>query len=65
MVESGLGIGVMNEGITRYWQTNTSILPVDPPSKIILGITLPDLENAAPAVKEFVNFAAERLNVKI
>ena len=65
MVESGLGIGVMNEGITRYWQTNTSILPVDPPSKIILGITLPDLENAAPAVKEFVHFAAERLHAKV
>lgn len=65
MVEGGLGIGIMNEGITRYWQTNTVILPIDPPSKLILGITLPDLENAAPAVKEFVLFAAERVHAKI
>ena len=65
MVEGGLGIGIMNEGITRYWQTNTVILPIDPPSKLILGITLPDLETAAPAVKEFVHFAAERVNAKI
>ena len=65
MVEGGLGICIMNEGITRYWQTNTVIIPVDPPSKIELGITLPSLENAAPAVREFVLFAADKLNAKI
>lgn len=63
MVEKGLGIGIMNEGITRYWQTGTVILPLDPPSTITLGITVPSLENAAPAVKEFVCFAAEKLGV--
>ena len=63
MVESGLGIAVMNEGITRYWQTGTSIVPLDPPAKIELGITLPDFDNAAPAVKEFVMFAADKLGV--
>ena len=65
MVQSGLGIGIMNEGITRYWQTDTVIIPLDPPSKIDLGITVPDLETAAPAVKEFVLFAAERLHAKM
>lgn len=65
MVEGGLGICVMNEGITRYWQTNTVIVPVDPPHSIELGITLPSLETAAPAVREFVIFAAEKLNAKI
>jgi len=64
MVAKGLGIGIMNEGITRYWQTDTVILPIDPPSDIELGITLPSLETAAPAVKEFVCFAAERLGAK-
>lgn len=63
MVEKGLGIAVMNEGITRYWQTGTAIVPLDPPSKLELGITLPDLESAAPAVREFVCFAAEKLGV--
>jgi len=61
MVEIGLGIGIMNEGITRSWQTDTAIVPLDPPSKITLGISLPSLDTAAPAVKEFVLFAAERL----
>lgn len=65
MVEKGLGIGIMNEGITRYWQTGTVILPVDPPSSITLGITLPSLDNAAPAVREFVLFAAEQLDASV
>ena len=65
MVEKGLGIGIMNDGITRYWQTGTVILPLDPPSEIEIGITVPNLETAAPAVKEFVSFAASVLNVKI
>jgi len=61
MVEKGLGIAIMNEGITRYWQTGTAILPLDPPSNLELGISLPSLDSAAPAVKEFVCFAAEKL----
>ena len=65
MVEGGLGICIMNEGITRYWQTGTVILPVDPPARIELGITLPSLDDAAPAVREFVLFAANKLNAKI
>ena len=65
MVEKGLGIGIMNEGITRYWQTGTVILPLDPPSEIEIGITVPNIETAAPAVKEFVSFAASVLNVKV
>ena len=65
MVEKGLGIGIMNEGITRNWKTGTVIIPVDPPSSIELGICLPSLEDAAPAVREFVIFAANQLKVKI
>ena len=65
MVEGGLGICIMNEGITRYWQTGTVILPVDPPARIELGITLPSLDDAAPAVREFVLFAANKLKAKV
>ena len=65
MVEKGLGIGIMNEGITRNWKTGTVIIPVDPPSSIELGICLPSLEDAAPAVREFVLFAADKLNAII
>ncbi len=65
MVEKGLGIGIMNEGITRSWKTETAIIPLDPPSSITLGISLPSIESAAPAVKEFVLFAAEKLGVAL
>ena len=65
MVEKGLGIAIMNDGITRYWQTDTVMLPLDPPAHLTMGITLPDLDSAAPAVREFVTFAAERLHVGI
>jgi hypothetical protein len=41
------------------------ILPLDPPSEIEIGITVPNLDTAAPAVKEFVSFAASVLNVKV
>lgn len=65
MVEKGLGIAIMNDGITRYWQTDTVMVPLDPPANLTMGITLPDLDSAAPAVREFVTFAAERLHVQI
>ena len=65
MVAKGLGIGIMNKGITVGWDTDTVILPLDPPSSIELGISLPSLETAAPAVREFVFFAADKLGAKI
>ena len=64
MVAKGLGIGIMNKGITIGWNTDTAILPLDPPSSIELGISLPSLETAAPAVREFVYFAADKLGAK-
>ena len=39
--------------------------PYDLGAEIEIGITVPNLETAAPAVKEFVSFAASVLNVKI
>lgn len=64
MVEQGIGMCIMNEGITKYWQNGTSIIPLDPPSSITIGITIPSLETAAPAVREFALFAAEKLNAR-
>lgn len=61
MVEQGLGMSIMNELITRKWQCDVVKLPLDPPQKITLGIALPSLEQASPAVKLFVKYAAERL----
>lgn len=61
MVEQGLGMSIMNELITRKWQCDVVKLPLDPPQKITLGIALPSLEHASPAVKLFVKYAVERL----
>lgn len=61
MVRAGLGITITNELITREWHHGVAVLPLDPPRQITLGMALPSLNNAAPAVKRFVRFAAARL----
>ena len=62
MVEQGLGISIMNELITRNWQCDVVKLPLEPPQKIVLGMALLSRENASPAVKRFVKYAAARLS---
>ena len=61
MIEQGLGMSIMNELITRNWQCDVVKLPLDPPQQITLGMAIPSLKNASPAVKRFVGYAAERL----
>lgn len=61
MVSEGLGIAIMNEFITKSWDSDVAIVPLDPPSSITLGISLPSLESAPPAVRKFILFAADRL----
>ena len=61
MVESGLGISVMNELITRNWQCDVAMLPLDPPQSITLGLALPSLEQAAPAARRFAEYAVRLL----
>ncbi|WP_110955448.1 LysR family transcriptional regulator [Anaerosinus massiliensis] len=61
MIEQGLGMSIMNELITRNWQCDVVKLPLIPPQKITLGIALPSLENATPAVKRFIKFATDQL----
>ncbi|QQO07731.1 LysR family transcriptional regulator [Breznakiella homolactica] len=64
MIEQGLGMSVMNELITRRWHCDVVKLPLDPPQHITLGIAVPSLKNASPAVKRFVRYAEERLAVR-
>ncbi|MBR5429738.1 MAG: LysR family transcriptional regulator [Firmicutes bacterium] len=61
MIENGLGMSVMNELITRSWQSGAVLLPLDPPQSITLGIAVPSLENAAPAVRKFIEYAVRML----
>ena len=61
MVEEGLGVSIMNKFITQSWDADVSIVPLDPPESIVMGISLPSLENAPPAVRKFIMFATDRL----
>lgn len=59
MVEQGLGMSIMNELITRNWQCDVVKLPIAPTRSITLGIAVPSLKNASPAVKRFVKYAED------
>lgn len=61
MVESGLGMTLMNELITKNWQCDVAILPLDPPQYITLGMAIPSLAQAAPAVRKFAEYAVRLL----
>lgn len=61
MVEAGLGISIMNELVTRTVPADIALLPLDPPEHITLGMLLPDLDNAPPAVQKFVQYAVKLL----
>ena len=64
MIERDLGMSIMNELITRNWECDVVKMPVDPPQQITLGITIPSLKDAAPAVKRFVEVSIRKLTVK-
>lgn len=57
MIECGLGMSVMNELITRGFNSKAVIIPVSPPSHISFGIALPSLEKASPAALKFISYA--------
>lgn len=61
MIEQGMGMSVMNDLITRNWQCDVVKLPLDPPQYIELGIAIPSLRNASPAVRRFIDYAVKRL----
>lgn len=61
MIEKGLGMSVMNNLITEKWNCDIVKIPVDPPSRIILGLAVPSYKQASPAVKRFIKYAVERL----
>lgn len=56
MIESGLGMSIMNELITKDFQADVVMIPLDPPQSITLGMAVPSLNNASPAVKKFAEY---------
>lgn len=64
MIEQGMGMTIMNDLVTQRWQFHVAKLPLDPPLSLTLGIALPSLAQASPAVRRFVKFAVERLTAQ-
>ena len=62
MIESGLGMSVMNRLVTRKWDCDAAMLPLDPPERITLGVAVPDWDQASPAVRRFVEYAVKQLS---
>lgn len=61
MIECGLGMSVMNELITKGRQNNVVMLPLAPPQSITLGIAVPSVKAASPAVRKFITYATRIL----
>ena len=61
MASKGLGVNIVNEFITKSWDSDCVILPLDPPATVEFGIVVPSAEDASPAVRRFISFASEIL----
>jgi DNA-binding transcriptional LysR family regulator len=63
MVEAGLGVSVNDNLFSDKWGGNVVALPFDPPQKITLGIALPSLKEASPAMRRFLEYIPELRSV--
>ena len=61
LIENGLGISITNELLMHGWDCDVAKIPVSPPEKITLGMILPSIKHASPAVKRFVKYAVSEL----
>ena len=61
MVQQGLGVGVLNELTTVGRENDVVLLPLEPHEEIELGIALPSLKKAPPAVQRFVSYLRDYL----
>lgn len=61
MIENGLGISITNDLLMHGWNCDVAKIPVSPPEKITLGMILPSVKHASPAVKRFVKYAVSEL----
>jgi DNA-binding transcriptional LysR family regulator len=62
MIEQGLGMSIMNSLITKNWNCDVVKLPLNPPQQITMGIAVPSLEKASPAVAKFLKYAVRDLS---
>lgn len=63
MVAAGLGVAINNELMVKEWSGPVVSRPFDPNETIILGIAIPSLKEASPAMKKLVELAKEMVGV--
>lgn len=56
LIETGLGVGIMNELVTRRHIANIVRLPIEPKEEMELSIAIPSLEKATPVVQCFIRY---------
>lgn len=56
MVQAGLGISMDNEVSVTRWSGRVKVLPFTTGDTLHLGIGLPSLEEASPALKKFIEY---------
>ena len=61
LIENGLGISITNELLMHGWDCDVAKIPVSPPEKVTLGMILPSVKHASPAVNRFVKYAVSEL----
>lgn len=56
MVEAGLGLSMDNAFSSRRWNGKVKVLPFATPDRLELGMALPSLAQASPALKKFLEY---------
>ena len=61
MIECGLGISIMNEGITLGRLNQVVMTPLEPPQHITIGIEIPSLKTGSPATRKMISYLRKML----
>ena len=61
LIESGMGMSIMNELCTTLWKDRLSILPLDPPASATFGIAAAKQHHLTPAASKFLEFSVRML----
>ena len=62
MIENGLCIRITNLLVAQSLPSfDVAVLPLDPPQRLTMGIAMPSLKHASPAVRKFTQYAVRIL----
>ena len=61
LIEAGLGICLINNLLAETVTGDFSVLPLDPPQFVKIGIAIPSIDTASPVVSEFIKYMKNHL----